>query len=170
MPWKGGYYVTLVAIPDWIVTLCSHFCQNWVVAILVICHKSCHSDDVTRWCHSGEANNNISWIPWHSSFRYIHCTGQFTPKMKANAEPRLLSSLVWIDSGVVVSQYRLESFFNEIKCNGMMIFMEFMSCVFCTFRMQWLGNVTVLVSWFLLWRWDYLFSFCICPYIIGSLS
>ena len=23
-----------------------------------------------------------------------HCTGQFTPKMKANAEPRLLSSLV----------------------------------------------------------------------------
>ena len=34
-----------------------------------------------------------------------HCTGQFTPKMKANAEPRLLSSLVWIDSGVVVSQH-----------------------------------------------------------------
>ena len=28
------------------------------------------------------------------SFRYIHCAGQFTPKMKANAEPRLLSSLV----------------------------------------------------------------------------
>ena len=40
-----------------------------------------------------------------------HCTGQFTPKMKANAEPRLLSSLVWIDSGVVVSQHRVESFF-----------------------------------------------------------
>ena len=40
-----------------------------------------------------------------------HCTGQFTPKMKANAEPRLLSSLVWIDSGVVVvSKHRLESF------------------------------------------------------------
>ena len=30
--------------------------------------------------------------------------------MKANAEPRLLSSLVWIDSDVVVSQHRLESF------------------------------------------------------------
>ena len=43
-----------------------------------------------------------AWIPWNLSFRYIHCTGQFTPKMKANAEPRLLSSLVWIDSGVVV--------------------------------------------------------------------
>ena len=52
-----------------------------------------------------------SWIQWNLSFRYIHCTGQFTPKMKANAEPRLLSSLVWIDSGVVVSQHRLESFF-----------------------------------------------------------
>ena len=36
---------------------------------------------------------------------------QFTPKMKANAVPRLLSSLVWIDSGVVVSQHRLESSF-----------------------------------------------------------
>ena len=35
---------------------------------------------------------------------------QFTPKMKANAEPRLLSSLVRIDSGVVVSQHHLESF------------------------------------------------------------
>ena len=54
---------------------------------------------------------HYTWIPWNLSFRYIHCTGQFTPKMKANAEPRLLSSLVWIDSGVVVSQLRLESFF-----------------------------------------------------------
>ena len=39
-----------------------------------------------------------TWIPWQLSFRYINCTGQFTPKMKANAKPRLLSSLVWIDS------------------------------------------------------------------------
>ena len=38
-----------------------------------------------------------------------HC--QFAPKMKANAVPRFLSSLVWIDSGVVVSQHRLVSFF-----------------------------------------------------------
>ena len=50
---------------------------------------------------------NIAWIPWNLSFHYIHCTGQFTPKMKANAEPHLLSSLVWIDSGVVVPQHHL---------------------------------------------------------------
>ena len=65
------------------------------------------------------------WIPWNLSFRYIllfgkthflilagsafcqiwlgrsadctHSIGQFTPKMKANAKPHLLSSLVWID-------------------------------------------------------------------------
>ena len=46
--------------------------------------------------------------------------------MKANAEPRLLSSLVCIDSGVVVSQHRLWSLFYEIKCKGMTIFIEFM--------------------------------------------
>ena len=47
--------------------------------------------------------------------------------MKANAEPRLLSSLVYIDSGVEVPQHRLESFFfQEIKCNGMTSFVEFM--------------------------------------------
>ena len=52
-----------------------------------------------------------TWIPWKLSFRYIlfhekkntpnnavtpQCQSQFTPKMKANAVPRLLSSLVWI--------------------------------------------------------------------------
>ena len=42
-----------------------------------------------------------SRTPWNMSFRYIHCTGQFTPKMKANAEPHLLSSLVRIDLGDV---------------------------------------------------------------------
>ena len=52
-----------------------------------------------------------SWIPWNLSFSYIHRTGQFTPKMKANVEPCLLSSLGWIDSGAVVSQHCLESFF-----------------------------------------------------------
>ena len=55
----------------------------------------------------------LGWIPWNLSFSDIHCTGQFTPKMKANAEPYLLSSLVGIDSGVVVSQHRLESFFTK---------------------------------------------------------
>ena len=79
-------------------------------------------------------------IPWNLSFRYIlyheketpnnaltpQGQSHFTTKMKANAEPRLLSSLVWIDSGVVMSQHRLESFFHEIKCNGMTSFVEFL--------------------------------------------
>ena len=71
----------------------------------------------------------FAWIPWNLSFRYIHCTGQFTPKMKANAELRLLTSLVWIDSGVVVSQHCLE-FFPLHKYNGMTSSMEFMSYLF----------------------------------------
>ena len=45
---------------------------------------------------------------WHHNAK-----SQFTPKMKANAVPRLLSSLAWID------QYD--------ECNGMTSFMEFMS-------------------------------------------
>ena len=57
---------------------------------------------------------------------YVFCTGQFTPNMKANTQVRLLSSLVGIDFGLVVSQHRLESFFHEIKCDGMTGFMEFM--------------------------------------------
>ena len=32
----------------------------------------------------------ISWFPWNLSFLYIHCTGQFTPKMKANAKPQFV--------------------------------------------------------------------------------
>ena len=67
---------------------------------------------------------------------------QFTPKMKANAKPRLLSSSVWIDSGVVASQHWLTApiifgkmhflliseneFFHEITWNGMTSFMDFM--------------------------------------------
>ena len=71
-------------------------------------------------------NTYISWIPWKLSFRYVvfhekrtpndavtpQHQSQFTPKMKANAVLRLLSSLVWIDQ------------YNE--CNGMTSFMEFM--------------------------------------------
>ena len=50
------------------------------------------------------------------------CQNQFTPKMKANAVPRLLSSLVLIDQ------------YNE--CNGMTSFTEFMfsqikKCTYC---------------------------------------
>ena len=68
----------------------------------------------------------MTWIPWNLSFHYISFhekktandavtpqrQSQFTPKMKANAIPRLLSSLVWID------QYS--------ECNGMTSFMNFM--------------------------------------------
>ena len=68
----------------------------------------------------------ITWIPWNLSFRYIFCRGQFTPKIKANAERHLFSSLVWIDFGVVVWQYHLEYFFHEIKCNEMTSFTGFM--------------------------------------------
>ena len=76
-------------------------------------HWSVISADSAFWWRTS------SWIPWNLSFRYVYCIGQFTPKTKANAASRLLSSLVWIDSGVVVSQHRLESFFHKIKCNGM---------------------------------------------------
>ena len=48
---------------------------------------------------------------------------QFTPKMKANAVPLLLSSLVWIDQ------------YNE--CNGMKSFMEFMEYEFCQRDFNW---------------------------------
>ena len=68
----------------------------------------------------------ISWKKTPNDAVTPQSQSQFTPKMKANTVPRLLSSLVWIDSGVEVSQNRLESFFHEIKCNGMMNFMEFM--------------------------------------------
>ena len=79
---------------------------------------------------------HISWIPWNLSFRYIlfhekktpndavtsQCQSQFTPKMKANAVPRLLSSLVWID------QYN--------QRNGMTSFMEFMRSEFYKIRLD----------------------------------
>ena len=72
-----------------------------------------------------------SWISLNLSFRYIlfrekktpndavtpQRQSQFTPKMKANAVPRLLSSLVWID------QYD--------EGNGMTSFMEFMQSELC---------------------------------------
>ena len=53
----------------------------------------------------------ISWKKTPNDAVTPQCRSQFTPKMKANAVPRLLSSLVWIDSGIVVSLYRSESFF-----------------------------------------------------------
>ena len=52
--------------------------------------------------------------------------------MKANAELRLLSSLVQIDSVVGVTA-SFGVFFHEIKCNGMSSFMEFLclACLHC---------------------------------------
>ena len=51
----------------------------------------------------------ISWKKTPNDAVTPQRQSQFTPKKKA--VPRLLSSLVWIDPGVVVSQHRLESFF-----------------------------------------------------------
>ena len=78
-------------------------------------------------CRCSRLYEGLTWIPWKLSFCYIsfhekifqmmlwHLSqrqSQFTPKMKANAVPHLLSSLVWIDQC------------NE--CNVMTSFMEFM--------------------------------------------
>ena len=89
--------------------------------------------EVTNWI----ALTYCSWIPWNLSFRYIlfhekrltlQHQSQFTPKMKATAIPRLLSSLVWIDQC------------NE--CNRMTSSMEFMSrfvvfICWCLFLKLW---------------------------------
>ena len=54
----------------------------------------------------------ISWKKTPNDAVTPQRQSQFTPKMKANAVPRLLSSLVWIDQ------------YNE--CNGMTSFVKFM--------------------------------------------
>ena len=51
----------------------------------------------------------ISWERTPNDAATPQCQSQFTPKMKANAESRLLS-FWWIDCGIVVSQHPLESF------------------------------------------------------------
>ena len=53
----------------------------------------------------------ISWKKTPNDAVTPQHQSQFTPKMKANTEPRLLLSLVWIDYGVVVSPHCLVSFF-----------------------------------------------------------
>ena len=86
-----------------------------------------------------------SWIPWKLSFRYIlfhekkaandavtpQYQSQFTPKMKANAVPRLLSSLVWIDFDIVVSQHRLESFFMKLNASEWQVSWNSCQVVLC---------------------------------------
>ena len=109
--------------PDQVTTVCLTW-STWCAFLLVSRLdqvESCPSwhGARSRWKREWEKKVSLNlkgewekiWIPWNLSFRYIPCNGQFTPKMKANAEPRLLSSLVWIDSCVVVSQHRLESIF-----------------------------------------------------------
>ena len=62
---------------------------------------------------------------------------QQSPDEVAITEIRHLSVMnskkrvILIDSGVVVSQHRLESFFHEMKCNGMTNFLEFMLRLRC---------------------------------------
>ena len=74
--------------------------------------------------------DDFSWIPWNLSFRYIDCSGQFTPKMKANAEPQFafIFGVNWLWHWGVTASFGV--FFQEIKCNGMTSFMEFMICSF----------------------------------------
>ena len=70
----------------------------------------------------------ISWKKTPNDAVTPQRQSQFTPKMKANAVPRLLSSLAWIDH------------YNE--CNGMTSFMEFMigADQFC-----WVNSICILV-------------------------
>ena len=96
---------------------------------LHLLYWSIHTKDESKRGTASAFIFDVNWL-WScgvtASFGvFFHA--QFTPKMKANAELHLLSSLLWIDSGVVVSQHRLESIFHGINCNGMTIFMEFMS-------------------------------------------
>ena len=47
------------------------------------------------------AGSGFYQIWWGRLTDCTYSTGQFRAKMKANAKPRLLSSLVWIDSGII---------------------------------------------------------------------
>ena len=86
-------------------------------------HENCHS--VTFSFHEKKTPNDAV-TP--------QCQSQLTSKMKGNAVPRLLSSLVWID------QYN--------QCNGMTSFMEFMHSI--TFKVspvaypEWGGVTSIL--------------------------
>ena len=69
--------------------------------------------------------HSISWKKTPNDAVTPQRQSQFTPKMKANAVPRLLSSLVWID--------------HYDECNGMTSFMEFLCC-------SWI--LVVFIQWF----------------------
>ena len=73
------------------------------------------------WCESLLAFYSMKLvIPLHSEYWSIH--------IKDESKRGTAFAFIFgvIDSGVVVSQHRLESFFHEIKCNGITNFMEFM--------------------------------------------
>ena len=61
-----------------------------------------------------DSGRGLNWT-WNQNHEFhetclsvtFYCTSQFTPNMKANAEQHLLSSLVWVGSGVVMSQHCL---------------------------------------------------------------
>ena len=68
--------------------------------------------------------DDFSWIPWNLSFRYIDCSGQFTPKMKANTEPQFafIFGVNWLwHCGVTALSESF--FFHKIKCNRMTSFL-----------------------------------------------
>ena len=64
-------------------------------------HETCHSVTFYSWKNSFSDISRKCILPNKvgAVTDCTDCNGQFTPKMKANAKPRLLSSLVWIDSG-----------------------------------------------------------------------
>ena len=83
---------------------------------------------------------------------------QFTPKMKANAVSRLLSSLVWIDHYNQCNwSTALIIFANFRKCNRMTSFMEFMIYRFIDFRLigwqQWAMPQTPSILQYAVIQW-----------------
>ena len=122
-------HLSYICYPIYLITaffsILSYPCLSYILSNLITFHGFDNGSCKRKKKQRKKATYK-TWIPRNLSFRYIYCTGQFTLKMKENAEHYLFSSLVWIDSGVVVSQHRLGFFFHEIKCNGMTSFMEFM--------------------------------------------
>ena len=75
-----------------------------IVFVIAMCQKLCHSCYIqvvnSLWMATREITLNVvtwatvtilaclSWIPSNLSFRYTDCSGQFTGKMKGNAEPQ----------------------------------------------------------------------------------
>ena len=104
------------------VQCCSCQCNNSCIRIIA-CYKliTLHSaviNPVSKYTNYMKLVIPLHFISWKkipNDAGTPQHQSQFTPKMKANAVPRLLSSLVWIDQ------------YNE--CNGMTSFMEFMFCV-----------------------------------------